>query len=74
MNMPFTRDIPADRLYSSRQIADALGRLTIQGNCPGSCDREMNKIVTVGESRTVIAHGIFNNNISSGNLTIEEYI
>lgn len=28
MHMPFTRDIPADRLYSSRQIEDALGRLT----------------------------------------------
>ena len=28
MHTPFTRDIPADRLYSSRQIEDALGRLT----------------------------------------------
>ena len=28
LHTPFTRDIPADRLYSSRQIEDALGRLT----------------------------------------------
>ena len=28
MHTPFTRDIPADRLYGSRQIEDALGRLT----------------------------------------------
>ena len=28
MHTPFTRDIPADRLYSSRQIEDAMGRLT----------------------------------------------
>lgn len=28
MHTLFTRDIPADRLYSSRQIEDALGRLT----------------------------------------------
>lgn len=28
MHTPFTRDIPADRLYSSRRIEDALGRLT----------------------------------------------
>lgn len=26
-NTPFTRDIPADRLYSSKQIEDAMGRL-----------------------------------------------
>ena len=29
MHTPFTRDIPADRLYGSRQIEDALGRLDV---------------------------------------------
>lgn len=28
IHTPFTRDIPADRLYCSAQIEDAVGRLT----------------------------------------------
>lgn len=40
MNTPFTRDIPADRLYSSRQIEDALGRLTYVA------DRQLFAVVT----------------------------
>ena len=31
-----------------------------RGGRAGSCDRKMNKFVTVSESRTVTAHGIFN--------------
>lgn len=40
MHTPFTRDIPADRLYSSRQIEDALGRLTYVA------DRQLFAVVT----------------------------
>lgn len=40
MHTPFTRDIPADRLYSSRQIEDALGRLTYV------VDRQLFAVVT----------------------------
>ena len=40
MHTPFTRDIPADRLYSSRQIDDALGRLTYVA------DRQLFAVVT----------------------------
>lgn len=40
MYTPFTRDIPADRLYSSRQIEDALGRLTYVA------DRQLFAVVT----------------------------
>ena len=40
MHTPFTRDIPADRLYGSRQIEDALGRLTYVA------DRQLFAVVT----------------------------
>lgn len=40
MHTPFTRNIPADRLYSSRQIEDALGRLTYVA------DRQLFAVVT----------------------------
>lgn len=40
MNTPFTRDIPADRLYSSKQIEDAMGRLTYVA------DRQLYAVVT----------------------------
>ena len=40
MNTPFTRDIPADRLYSSKQIEDAMGRLTYVA------DRQLFAVVT----------------------------
>ena len=40
MHTPFTRDIPADRLYSSRQIEDAMGRLTYVA------DRQLFAVVT----------------------------
>lgn len=40
MHTPFTRDIPADRLYISRQIEDALGRLTYVA------DRQLFAVVT----------------------------
>ena len=40
MHTPFTRDIPADRLYSSRQIEDALGRLAYVA------DRQLFAVVT----------------------------
>lgn len=40
MHTPFTRDIPADRLYSSRRIEDALGRLTYVA------DRQLFAVVT----------------------------
>lgn len=40
MHTPFTRDIPAERLYSSRQIEDALGRLTYVA------DRQLFAVVT----------------------------
>ena len=40
VNTPFTRDIPADRLYSSRQTEDALGRLTYVA------DRQLFAVVT----------------------------
>lgn len=40
MHTPFTRDIPADRLYSSRQIEEALGRLTYVA------DRQLFAVVT----------------------------
>ena len=40
MQTPFTRDIPADRLYSSRQIEDAIGRLTYVA------DRQLFAVVT----------------------------
>ena len=40
MNTPFTRDILADRLYSSRQIEDAMGRLTYVA------DRQLFALVT----------------------------
>ena len=32
IHTPFTRDIPADRLYYSAQIEDAVGRLTYVAN------------------------------------------
>ena len=45
MHTPFTRDIPADRLYGSRQIEDALGRLTYVADVCGSyCGSGMWKI------------------------------
>ena len=37
---PFTRDIPVDRLYTSPQIEDAVGRLTYVA------DRQMFAVVT----------------------------
>ena len=40
MHTPFTRDIPAERLYSLRQIEDALGRLTYVA------DRKLFAVVT----------------------------
>lgn len=40
MHTPFTRDIPAERLYSSRQIEDVLGRLTYVA------DRQLFAVVT----------------------------
>lgn len=40
MHTPFTRDTPADRLYSSRQIEDALGRLAYVA------DRQLFAVVT----------------------------
>lgn len=40
MHTPFTRDIPADRLYGSRQTEDALGRLTYVA------DRQLFAVVT----------------------------
>ena len=39
-NTPFTRDIPADRLYSSKQIEDAMGRLMYVA------DRQLFAVVT----------------------------
>ena len=32
INTPFGRDVPADRLYASPQIDDAIGRLTYAAN------------------------------------------
>ena len=40
MHTPFTRDIPVDRLYSSRQIEEALERLTYVA------DRQLFAVVT----------------------------
>ena len=40
MHTPFTRDVPAERLYGSRQIEDALGRLTYVA------DRQLFAVVT----------------------------
>ena len=42
MHTPFTRDIPADRLYGSRQIEDALGRQAVV--CGSYCGSGMWKI------------------------------
>ena len=40
MHTPFTRDVPAERLYGSRQIEDVLGRLTYVA------DRQLFAVVT----------------------------
>ncbi len=40
VNTPFTRDVPTDRLYCSKQIEDALGRLTYVA------DRQLFAVVT----------------------------
>lgn len=40
MNTPFSRDVPADRLYVSPQIEDAIGRLTY------AADRQLFAVVT----------------------------
>ena len=39
-NTPFSRDVPADRLYHSQQIEDAIGRLAY------AADRQLFTVVT----------------------------
>ena len=39
-NTPFSRDVPADRLYTSNAIDDAIGRLTY------AADRQLFAVVT----------------------------
>ena len=48
------------RFVADHEIDGWWNRLKIRGDCPGFSDRKMNEFVTVSESRTVTAHGIFN--------------